>query len=366
MDRDYTRLACQMERLNYLESRPKVSGKIKLDFSDFVVQEDLGFSPGGRGDHVFVSVTKKGLTTIDVAKKISQVAGHKLSSIGYSGMKDKNGECTQWFSFPLADDVERILSLIEDENLIVVKSQLNECKLKIGSHQGNFFKITIRNCMGGKDNFEDRLLAIREHGVPNYFGTQRFGHKMQNVSAFYESIISEVKPVSTTKIANRYKVDSRTRGIQISAARAFLFNQVLSARLGMKNWTTYLPGDVLNLDGTESYFLIGSDDEQEKAQRRLEIFDIHISGPLPGIINSKDKYVTRSKAADIELRSLKKYEDLLSGLQIANVTASRRPLRFRAKNLQWSWIDRNTLIITFSLRKGCYATSLLREVCLFD
>ena len=366
MDRDYTLMARPIEMLNYLESRPKISGKIKLDFADFVVQEDLGFSPSGCGDHIFVFVTKKGMTTIDVAKKISEVAGHKLSSIGYSGMKDKNGECTQWFSFPLTDDVEQILSSIENANLIVVKSELNERKLKVGSHQRNFFKITIRDCMGGQDNFEDRLLAIREHGVPNYFGTQRFGHKMQNVAAFYESIISDKNSVSITKNVNRHRVNSRIRGIQISAARAFLFNQVLSTRLNMKNWATYLPGDVLNLDGTESYFLPGSDDGQEKTQRRLDIFDIHISGPLAGIINSKDKYVTRSKAADIEFRSVNKYEELLNGLHMANVKASRRPLRFRAENLRWSWIDRNTLIITFSLRKGCYATSLLREVCLFD
>ena len=366
MDRDHTRLLSQTETLNYLESRPEISGNIKLDFADFVVQEDLGFSPSGFGNHIFVSVTKKGLTTIDVAKKISEVAGHKLSSIGYSGMKDKNGECTQWFSFPLTDNVEQILSSIEDANLSVVASKLNERKLKIGSHRRNFFDITIRNCAGGQDTFEDRLQAIREYGVPNYFGMQRFGHKMQNVIAFYESIISDESSVSTCKKANRYKVNSTTRGIQISAARAFLFNEVLSARLNMENWTTYLPGDVLNLDGTESYFLLEEDDQREKIQRRLDIFDIHISGPLAGIIKLKDKYVTRLKAADIELGSLNKYEELLIGLKNLNVMASRRPLRFRAENLQWFWINRNTLKVTFSLRKGCYATSLLREVCLFD
>ena len=366
MDRDYTRLARQIERLNYLESQPEISGKIKLDFADFVVKEDLGFSPSGCGDHVFVLVTKKGLTTIDVARKISEAAGHKLSSIGYSGMKDKKGECTQWFSFPLTDDVEQILSLIEDANLSVVKSQLNKRKLKIGSHQRNIFNITIRNCMGGQNSFEDRLLAIREYGVPNYFGIQRFGYKMKNVAAFYESITHNENSASTTKKENRYKVNSRVRGIQISAVRAFLFNEVLSTRLSMKNWTTYLPGDVLNLDGTESYFLLGPDDQQEKTQKRLDIFDVHISGPLAGIINSKDRYVTRSKAADIELGSFSKYEELWNGLKMINVMASRRPLRFRAENLQWSWMDRNTLNITFALRKGCYATSLLREVCLFD
>ena len=43
MDRDHTRLLSQTETLNYLESRPEISGNIKLDFADFVVQEDLGF-----------------------------------------------------------------------------------------------------------------------------------------------------------------------------------------------------------------------------------------------------------------------------------------------------------------------------------
>ena len=60
MDRDYTLMARPVEMLNYLESRPKISGKIKLDFADFVVREDLGFSPSGCGDHIFVFVTIPG------------------------------------------------------------------------------------------------------------------------------------------------------------------------------------------------------------------------------------------------------------------------------------------------------------------
>ena len=98
----------------------------------------------------------------------------------------------------------------------------------------------------------------------------------------------------------------------------------------------------------------------------LDIFDIHISGPLAGCLSSKDKYVTRSKAADIEVRSLQNHETLTKGLKQLNVPATRRPLRFRPENLQWSWKGKDTLNISFSLRKGCYATSLLREVCVFS
>ena len=356
----------QIEELSYVESKPIVSGKIKIDFSDFRVKEDLGFTPTGNGEHAFVQVTKKGLTTLNIAKKISEVAGHKLSAIGYSGMKDKNGECTQWFSFPFSNDVDRILNAMESTNLRIVASHRNQSKLKIGSHKRNDFNITIRSCVGDRDNFENRLKAIQTHGVPNYFGMQRFGHKFQNISAVRDLMATEIESTLSSNPEKRRRVSNIERGILISSARAYLFNQVLSLRLELKNWSSYLAGDVLNLNGTDSYFVLGQDDQEDMVQKRIDIFDIHISGPLAGCFSSKDKYVTRSKAADIEVRSLQNHETLTKGLKQLNVPATRRPLRFRPENLQWSWKDKDTLNISFSLRKGCYATSLLREVCLFS
>ena len=356
----------QIDELSYVESKPNVSGKIKIDFSDFRVKEELGFIPTRNGEHIFVQVTKKGLTTIDVAKKISEVAGYKLSAIGYSGMKDKNGECTQWFSFPFSNDVGRILNSIDSSNLRIVTSHRNKSKLKIGSHKRNDFDITIRNCVGDRGNFENRLKAIQKRGVPNYFGAQRFGHKFQNIAAVHDLMASEIETTLSNNKKGRRRVSNIERGILISSARAYLFNQVLSSRLQLKNWSSYLSGDVLNLNGTESYFILGQNEQEDIVQKRIDIFDIHISGPLAGLVSSKDKYVTRSKAADIEVRSLQNHETLTKGLKQLNVPATRRPLRFRPESLQWSWKDKDTLNISFSLRKGCYATSLLREVCLFS
>ena len=356
----------QINDLSYVESKPNVAGKIKIDFSDFRVKEELGFIPTRNGEHIFVQVTKKGLTTIDVARKISEVAGHKLSAIGYSGMKDKNGECTQWFSFPFSSDVDRILNSIESTNLRIVTSHRNQSKLKIGSHKRNDFNITIRNCVGDRGKFEDRLKAIQKRGVPNYFGMQRFGHKFQNIAAVHNLMATEIETTLSNNKKERRRISNIERGILISSARAYLFNQVLSSRLQLKNWSNYLSGDVLNLNGTESYFTLGLNDQEDIIQERIDIFDIHISGPLAGSVSSKDKYVTRSKAADIEVRSFQNHETLFIGLNKLKVPASRRPLRFRPENLQWSWKDKNTLNISFLLRKGCYATSLLREVCLFS
>ena len=354
----------RIEDLSYVESRPKVSGDIKVDFGDFRVKEDLGFTPTRDGEHVFVQVTKKGLTTIDVARKISEVAGHKLSEIGYSGMKDKNGECTQWFSFPFSSDFIRTLNSIENPDLRIITSHRNQTKLKIGSHKCNDFDITIRNCVGNRNDFESRLKATEKHGVPNYFGMQRFGYKFQNIAAVYDLMATEIESEFSSDKQKGKKIGFNERGILISSARAYLFNQVLSSRLKLKNWSMYLPGDVLNLNGTESYFVLGQHDQEHNVQNRIDIFDIHISGPLAGFIDSKDRYVTRLKAADIEERSFQKYQTLLKGLNKLKIPASRRPLRFRPESLQWSWKDKKTLNICFSLRKGCYATSLIREVCL--
>ena len=356
----------QIEELNYVESKPNVSGKIKIDYSDFRVKEELGFTPTRNGEHVFVQVTKKALTTIDVAKKISEVTGQKLSAVGYSGMKDKNGECTQWFSFPFSNGVSRILNSIESTNLRIVTSHRNQSKLKIGSHKRNDFDITIRNCVGDRENFENRLNATQKHGVPNYFGMQRFGHKFQNIAAVHDLMATEIETKLSSNKKERRKISNIERGILISSARAYLFNRVLSSRLQAKNWSNYLPGDVLNLNGTESYFVLAQNDQEEIIQKRIDAFDIHISGPLAGLVGSKDRYVTRSKAADIEIRCFQNHETLFKGLNRLKVTASRRPLRFKPEKLQWSWKDEGTLNISFSLRKGCYATSLLREVCVFS
>ena len=106
-----------MEELSYVDTKPDTSGEIKRKFSDFKVDEYLSFDPTGCGDHLFIKIKKTGLTTVDVAKKISEVTGSKLSTVGYSGMKDKYGECTQWFSAPLSESVSRSLGSIENANL---------------------------------------------------------------------------------------------------------------------------------------------------------------------------------------------------------------------------------------------------------
>lgn len=88
---------------------------------------------------------------------------------------------------------------------------------------------------------ETRLSRVQQQGVPNYFGDQRFGS--QNLEKAWRLLTTDYR------VKNPF-----LRGMYYSAARSFLFNQILSARVSQKTWNRALAGDVMQLSGTHSIF----------------------------------------------------------------------------------------------------------------
>jgi tRNA pseudouridine13 synthase len=368
-----------LDKLAYIREEPSVRASLKQECSDFKVDEELGFEISGAGEHLFLHIRKQDVSTVDVARKIAALAKSKISMVGYAGLKDKRAESTQWFSVPLQKEKgtdtgvnkdvnagiegqsenQGIIAGLEDENISVISTSRNSRKLKIGSHKRNFFNITLRNCLGEKAEFEASLEKIKQFGVPNYFGSQRFGRDLSNLKQV-DKLIND----PPENIKRRQK--SFKRGMLISAARAYVFNQLLSDRIANNNWAEFVAGDVINLDGTARNFTVAEGGWDETLQKRLETFDIHVTGPLLGENDSKDKYISSSKAADIEKAVLDKYPRILEYLQRIGAKSARRPLRFMPEEFSWSWIDDGALNLSFALRPGAYATSLLREVCKTD
>ena len=356
-----------LDKLAYLQGEPTARGMLKQQFADFKVSEELGFEMGGNGEHLFLYIKKQNLSTIEVARKIAAVAEARIAMVGYAGMKDKKAECTQWFSVPLQkekgavkeNENQSIISRLEDENIKIISTVRNNRKLKIGSHKRNLFDITLRNCLEGREEFDANLDKIKQIGVPNYYGFQRFGRELSNLKQV-DKLIHD--PQTNTK--RRQK--SFKKGMLISAARAYVFNQVLSSRITNNNWSQFVAGDVINLDGTARNFIVEEGAWDATLQKRLENFDIHLTGPLLGKVDSKDKYISSGKAADIEKAEVDKYPKILEYLQKIGAKSSRRPLRFLPEELRWAWLDDCTLNLSFALSPGAYATSLLREVCKTD
>ena len=237
-----------LDKLAYLQGEPTARGMLKQQFADFKVSEELGFEMGGNGEHLFLYIKKQNLSTIEVARKIAAVAEARIAMVGYAGMKDKKAECTQWFSVPLQkekgavkeNENQSIISRLEDENIKIISTVRNNRKLKIGSHKRNLFDITLRNCLEGREEFDANLDKIQQFGVPNYYGFQRFGRELSNLKQV-DKLIHD--PQTNTK--RRQK--SFKKGMLISAARAYVFNQVLSSRITNNNWSQFVAGDVINL-----------------------------------------------------------------------------------------------------------------------
>jgi tRNA pseudouridine13 synthase len=360
-----------LDTLAFANGKPGMAASFKQEFADFRVDEQLSFKFTEKGEHAYLWVEKTNCSTVDVAKKLSEVTGVHGSEIGYSGMKDRRAETRQWFSIKLPAGREAELSACESDSLRIVETHRNSRKLKIGSHRSNRFRILLRDCDGSRDEFEQRLAQIEASGLPNYFGSQRFGRGLSNLNQVQAWMSAELDEGSASDASSASIPKQRfKRSMLFSAARSYLFNQLLSRRLELGNWNGYLAGDVLNLDGTDRSFAIETGVEWDTVlQQRLEDFDIHITGPLSGAIDSKDKYVSYGEAADIEDAVCKQFNTLLAGLRYFGLKAARRPLRFRPIDLRWEWLKNDQadgagdLALDFSLGKGAYATSLLRELC---
>ncbi len=209
-------------------------------------------------------------------------------------------------------------------------------KLRTGTHRDNRFRLRLRECTGAPDALEARLRAVAGGGFPNYFGPQRFGRAGENL-----------KRARAALAAGR-----RLPGIQLSAARSWLFNLVLDARVRDGSWDRALVDDALMLAGSHSLFRCRGDEPDLEA--RLAAHDIDPTGPMWGL----DPPVIGPVALERERAWLAGEADLCAALERTGVRHSRRPLRAVARELGWSR-DGDVLQLDFVLPRGAFATSLL-------
>jgi tRNA pseudouridine13 synthase len=218
-------------------------------------------------------------------------------------------------------------------------------KLQRGALRGNRFSIVLRQCLGEESALRERCAEIGRDGVPNYFGEQRFGRDGQNVTK------ARVLFAGTFTERDRHR-----RGIYLSAARAFLFNAVLAARIERGNWQTPLAGEACVLAGSHSFFV--ADMPDETILRRLAEQDIHLSGPMWGA----GEPPTRTAVRELELAVVGEHADLAQGLVNEGLRQERRALRMIPQQLEIERVDSTGWRLAFSLPAGGFATAVLREL----
>jgi tRNA pseudouridine13 synthase len=332
--------------LPFAHGGPVLRGRLRARDEDFQVEEVLGYGPSGDGEHVFLKLRKRGRNTHDVARMLARHAGVAQVAVGYAGLKDRNAVTTQSFTVQMPGQDTPDWSAVCDDGLQILDVARHHRKIRRGGLRGNRFVIRVTGVSGPREVAEQRLQLIAERGVPNYFGSQRFGRggsNLQRAAALFSG--SGRRP------------GREQRGLILSAARAQLFNQVLAARVAACNWDIGLPGDVMSLAGSGRQFHY--DAEDASLAERVQRLDVHPTGPLCG--RSSRALAAGADSALIERPVLAEWQAWIDGLERFGLDADRRALRLAVDALDWSWQE-EALTVSFELTAGAYATSVLREL----
>jgi len=319
-----------------------LSAAIRTIPEDFFVEEIDGFEASGEGEHLLLTIEKRGMNTAFAAKRIAEWAGVAEMAIGYAGLKDRHAVTRQRFSVHLPKRNAPDIGALQSDELRVLDQAWHAKKLPRGALAGNRFKLVLRDLRGERDAIDARLQTIAGQGVPNYFGEQRFGRGGANIAN------------ALAMFAGRRTARAQRTHL-LSAARSELFNRVLAARVLDGSWNRGLEGEVWMLDGSRSVF--GPEPWSDVLAARLAAFDIHPSAPLWG------RGALRSSADAQQLEEEALADDralaLRVGLESAGLRQERRGTRLRPQSLAWEWQAADSLRMDFSLPPSAYATTIL-------
>jgi tRNA pseudouridine13 synthase len=335
----------ELELLGPRASGPALGSAIlKATAEDFQVDEVLDIPLSGNGEHLWLWVEKRDLNTEEAARRLARAAGVPLRNISYAGLKDRQALTRQWFSLHLPGKADPDLAAAENETLSILKRTRHSRKLQRGAHSANGFTLRLTGLQADHTALDARLEQLRSQGVPNYFGTQRFGHEGGNIHDARDWAARQALP-------EQRNVRSRL----LSSARSYLFNQALAQRVADGSWNTAQVGDLLAFTDSRSFFPAG---EAECTDPRLAILDLHPTGPLWG----EGVSAATGVPGELEQRIGEQHASLCQWLARAGMSHERRILRLPIGGLTWHYPEPDILQLEFVLPAGCFATVVVREL----
>jgi tRNA pseudouridine13 synthase len=325
---------------------PGVGGEIKIEPAHFMVEEIPLYEASGQGQHVYVRLTREGWTTRALQDELAGLFGLRDVDIGCAGRKDKHARTTQTFSLSLPTTDENAVGRCIEENLPVqvewVRRHRN--KIKAGHLLGNHFRIVL---LGPQPDdlpqAEAIVQALRERGLPNFYGPQRFGREGDNAERGREILLTGRGP------RKRW-----LRRLLLRAYQSALFNTWLVHRIERDWFKRVMVGDVAKKLDTGGLFEVA---DAAVEQPRFERDEITYTGPIYG---SRMWWAT-GEPGELERKVLEQAGVAEEMLDRAHLSGSRRRARLLLDELKVE-PHPNGLLFTFSLPKGCYATTVLREV----
>jgi len=322
----------------YFTKTAGIGGKIKSSPEDFIVEEIPLYKPSGLGNHLYLFIEKKNMSTLELVAHLKNTFNLRDNEIGVAGWKDKNAITRQWMSIP--DDMfdEKRLKTL-DHRIKVIEYKNHTNKLRTAHLKGNKFNVTIRDV--ATDAFsiaEETIKMLKMCGMPNYYGAQRFGINARNIEK------------GKLLLTSRSKVQHRLKRMLVSAYSSYLFNKYLDLRIEKNIMDKLIEGDVAKKHETGGLFIV---DDLSKEQKRAKTFEISPTGPIFG------KKMMRPQKQALELENSVMEPGITSDM--FTQPGTRRFLRVPVHDIQIEIME-DKIKLGFSLPAGSYATVLLGEI----
>jgi tRNA pseudouridine13 synthase len=338
-----------------------VSAVIRRTPEAFVVEEIPAYTPSGRGEHVYITFTKRGLTTPDAVRLLARALDVDPRGTGFAGMKDRHAVTTQTasFAFPMARDAAAAVAAVAVPGVEILAAARHDNKLKPGHLLGNRFTIALEGVPAGEvPGLTARLQEIGRVGVPNAFGPQRFGRDGDNPE----------RALAWLAGRERGPRAPREQRMLFSSLQSLLYNRVLERREAAGTWAAVLPGDVAKKHDTGGLFTVPLDGPLlDDARARAEAGTISATGPLFG---ARMRWPEGAPAA-LEREVLESISPGLGSFEAFRHLGdgTRRPLRLFVAEMTTELRGPGdddaapAVVARFVLPKGGYATTVLGRAC---
>lgn len=326
---------------------PGIGGVLRVEVEDFEVEELPIYLPSGEGEHTYLWIEKRGITTPEAIARVARAAGLDPRDTGYAGYKDRHAVTRQWLSLQ-GLDVERARGL-EVEGVRILDVGRHGNRLRPGHLRGNRFAIVVRDAT---DEVAAQAIAARlsREGLANFYGEQRFGRDGDNAARARAFLMGGARPPQ----------DGRLRRLLASSWQSELFNRALVRRLEIGGLSRALAGDLCVKHATGGMFY---ELDADVLQPRIDAQEVSITGPMFG---DRMRWPEgAAKTFELELLSEEGLDPAALRAHRKLLPGARRPYRLLPGPIE---IARHPggLRLEFSLPAGSYATVVLRELCKSD
>ncbi len=390
-----------------------VGGVIKARASDFLVDELPLYEPSGEGEHLYLGVQKQDMTHDELVHIIADHYGVDPSTIGSAGKKDRRAVTRQTISVNLPS--RELPVELRHDRLAILWTKRHANKLRMGHLAGNRFVIRVRDVNPLKaPAVYRRLRELIRCGVPNGFGPQRFGQRLNNhrlgrlvLDENWTDLLNELTGTSNLPFPDHQRAarmhcdrgefseslahwgagdwDERkmalaqsrswtaSRSVKslggttlrfwVNALQSAIFNRVLDRRIERATLNTVEVGDIAYRHAGGACFVVDASESAESLAARAAAFEISPTGPLMGT-----RMLAPTHAAANEERAAAEAFGVTPRIFAESShppSGERRPLRIALTNasLEGGTDEFGGYIrVAFDLPAGGYATVVIDEL----